>query len=1384
MATRAHDSQWRFHEVWLGLAQPFEGLVFSLPVLADAQIAPRASAELTPRFLLYCEEREEGLRVPDLRALFEGFLEYSTPGMLIARDALPEDLSFYAAEGGQEIRPSFALARGPFKPVDDDPFGGFSAPESTAAAAAEETEGEVGEGLPLALVWDLRDDLGTADDHPEVAALPFDKAEAATGPWRYPPAAKMERLLRHTGIAIGLLSNGRELRLIYAPARESASHLTFRFADMADTAGRPLLTAFELLLGAARCHRAAAEHSLEGLLAESRRRQADVTRDLAEQVFEGVELLLEGFEQAWLRERGAGQINWLSAALEEGDDHFYQGVLGVVLRLVFLLYAEDKGLLPVDNGFYSRHLSLQGLYDELVEDAGHHPESMHHRFAAYGRLLTLFRAVYVGVEHGDLYLPPRRGRLFDPNTWPFLEGGRPGGTAAITSAQARSQVRVPLVDDGVIRQVLSRLVVFQGQRLSYRALDVAQIGSVYESLMGFHVLRVGSPAVRLGKARVWVELAVLRGQSARQREKWLKEVVKLSTAQRKRVQAALAERGDDAERADVGEHSDDGEHGDHAEQSDDALAAALLELAPGRRAGRQRHFAAPGQLVLQPGEERRRSGSHYTPRSLTEPIVRRTLEPLLACLGEAPGEEEILSLKICDPAMGSGAFLVEVCRQLADVLVAVWTRQGRGEEMAEALGDPHLHARRLVAQRCLYGVDKNAAAVELAKLSLWIVTLAADLPFTFLDHALRHGDSLVGLGPEQITAFHWQPKAQLELFSKELRDALEQAIEHRQELLALAAREDAVSQQEKRRLLNHAEWATGKIRLVADVCVGAFFAADKAKEREVERVRRLDLVTRYLGGDLEPEGELRLLAEKIREQHAPFHWWLEFPEVFYEERPDPLAGGEAVGATLMEGFVGNPPFMGVAFMTGRLGAGYVPWLMQLHPGTKGKFDFSAHFFRRAASLLGRHGVLGFVATNTISEGDTRLTGLKALLSNRWSIYDATKTLPWPGAAAVTVSVVHMSAGKPSGYVTKRLNGSEVDEIDSRLQPKLERPDAQQLESNRIFSFNGWYLRGMGFALTPAARDDLISRDIANSSQIMPYIGGDEVNSTPTQTFDRYVINFGQMELAEAEEWPDLIDIVRMTVKPERDKVTRVPHRKYWWRFAETRPALAVALALLDCCLVTSRHQPHLIFAFQPADRVFSEALYVFPLDTHTAFAVLQSRIHEHWARLFSSSMKTDLRYTASKCFATFPFPQPDPRAVIDEVEAAGKALNEARAAFMIDTDQGLTKTYNALKDPENHDSPIVELRHLHEAMDRVVLDAYGWTEVEVPPFCPQSEADQARLQAFEDEVIDRLYVLNAERAREEKRLGQKPGRGKKKKAAPRAGRGHPEQRSLFGDGEA
>ena len=1328
------DAETRFHETWLGMVQPTEGLVVSVPVLVEAQCMARQLPELQERLLDLCPTRPDGGRsITSLPAFFEQILHHPA-SHFDAGDAIAPDVSLYVPEGHQTIRPTLALRKAPDAGPDATSAPGDATPAARAAWPY------------VALVWDL----------PE--GLDLDKPETMTGPWAYPPSAKLDRLLRSCHVPIGLLTNRRAVRLVYAPHGESSGSITFRVDDMATVGGRPILDALVMLLSGTRFFSVAEAQSLPAILSESRKRQANVTTELAEQVLEAIQILLRGLEAA--AERDGSTL--LSEAVERQDDHVYGALLTVLLRLVFVLYAEDWGLLPVESDLWAEHYSALSLFEQLQADRGAYPDSMTRRFGAWSRLVALFRAIFLGVSHGELRLPPRRGQLFNPARFPFLEGWPDAGGAPIADAAARAAVRVPQVDDDIVHRVLEKLVVFQGQRLSYRALDVEQLGSVYEALMGYHVVRLQSDAVALrvkaksGAARAWIEAKALLAEPSTRRGAWLEDELGFDKATAKKVAEAVKTFG--------------------LKQEKEALDA-LLDVAAGRAKDRERFRAAEGRLVLQPGPERRRTSSHYTPRELSGPIVRRTLEPLLAVMGEKPASERILRLKICDPAMGSGAFLVEACRFLADEVVKAWTREGA----LPAGDDPTLVARRLVAQRCLYGVDKNAYAVDLAKLSLWLVTLAKDLPFTFLDHALRHGDSLVGLDYEQLRAGHWKVErgldkagAQVGLLDGVLREALDEAIAIREGILSLAGDPSLAAQREKERRMDDADDALAHARLLGDLVVGAFFAHEKDKDRERERKDRVEAFVRWKqGGSTDSPEQLLEWKREIRARLPVFHWMLELPEIFHAERPDPLDEDQINRAAYMDAFVGNPPFAGKNAIVQASGPCYLPWLQAVHEGAHGNADLSSHFFRRSAALIGQHGTLGLIATSSIAQGDTRATGLQRLLQNGLIIYEAVSELRWAGEADVFVSVVHVARGNAmKGNTVRRLDGARVAAIDSRLHAGVERLDPVPLAANTACSFQGVILLGMGFILSQEQRDMLVAANPRNIDVLCPFLGGEELNASPTQACQRYVINFGQKSLQEASEWPELLAILEEKVKPEREAQKDALARQYWWKFLRPRPELKTAIAPLRRCLVAARVTKHLSLSFQPIDRILNEKLYVFVFQDFTQFSLLQSRSHEVWARCLSSefgssSIGAVLAYAASDCFETFPFPQPDPRTVIPELEDIGQRLYDARAKYMVDENVGLTITYNRLKDPTHRDARVLELRALHEAMDAAVLRAYGWSELATPPYCPATEAEKKAIEVFQSEVLDRLFVLNAKRAEEEKIKGAVAGAKQKGAGKPR-----------------
>jgi len=343
---------------------------------------------------------------------------------------------------------------------------------------------------------------------------------------------------------------------------------------------------------------------------------------------------------------------------------------------------------------------------------------------AWPRLLGIFR----DAARRGAAAP---GSLFGSDRHPFLEAAAGIPDAAV---------------DGLL-ELLSRV---DGEPVRHERLELEAFGAIFESMLDFELVRARGRAIAVGPDHACLDLDEL-----------------LAAAPKERVRLVEDRTGSVLPTA-------------SAAMLGDATSVEQLVAALGRRLSpRTPAPMLPGTLMLQPGPERRRSGAHYTPRSLTEPIVRDALAPLLAsCSGAQP--ERILELRICDPAMGSGAFLLEACRQLAAEL-----------ERAGGVADA-ARLRAEVAGRCLYGVDRSPGAVEAARLSLWLLVADPQLPFGFLDHALKCGDGLVGLARDQIAALHWDPGRQAGLASRAVEKTVERAAQSGLALVALARRDSAL----------------------------------------------------------------------------------------------------------------------------------------------------------------------------------------------------------------------------------------------------------------------------------------------------------------------------------------------------------------------------------------------------------------------------------------------------------------------------------------------------------------------------------------------------------------------------------------------------------------
>ena len=1157
----AQDPNTRAHLEWLGFIQP-NGLVVSAPALVKAgAILNRQDAEgqgllagcVDQRAVVPARNPEPYVR--DFRDFASAVLgwRFSSKGYAGMEEApVPADLTVVLPDYGETLRPDFVVR-------ERDPQNGAS---------------------PWQLLVQMLD-----------AGQDFDKATTGAGGLEAAPQGRAERLLRGTGVPAGVLFNGVALRLISAPRGESSGWMDFRFADLINTAGRPLCSALRLLLSEQRLLALPREQRLAALLESSRKYQNEVSERLSEQVLHALYELLRGFQAA---HDASGRQLLREPLSEDGDrNDIYRGLLSVILRLVFLLYAEERGMLPEDESF-ARYYSLTGLYQRLREDAALNPDTMDQRFGAWAQLLVLFRLIHDGARAhrtgGAVSLPERRGALFDPDRFRFLEGRSGGGVR-----QTIERVLPPHISDGVVYRVLEKLLVLDGERISYRTLDVEQIGSVYETIMGFRLeTAIGrsvaiKPAKKLGAPNT-VDLDALLAQPNARRGRWLQERADRTITDRAAKGLREAETVDDL----------------HVALDRVLDKDATPDIAP------------PGALVLQPNEERRRSGSHYTPRELTEPIVRHTLAPLLKRLrgvdGQAPTPEQILDLKICDPAMGSGAFLVETCRQLADALIDAWSAHG-AMPIIPPDEDEVIYARRLIAQKCLYGIDRNPMAVDLAKVSLWLSTLARDHPLTFVDHAFRHGDSLVGLTRRQIEALHWKGGQPI-LTGFGVREALDSASDLRRQIREA---DESVNERTLQNLWRDAQDAVADVRLFGDLVLAAFFEGSKPKERESRRSAYQEAI---LTGDAWRHAVEMQVRHNAEMPFAPFHWAIEFPEVFERENPG------------FDAFVGNPPFAGKNSVAAGNVAGYPSWLKELHEESHGNADLVAHFYRRAFNLVRDGATFGLIATNTIAQGDTRSSGLRWICEHGGEIYRATKRVKWPGDAAVIVSVLHVARGNCVG--NRVLDGRTVDRITAFLFHRGGHADPARLAANSGKSFQGSIVLGMGFTFddtdkkgvaSPLAEmQRLLESDPRNREVIYPYIGGEEVNTSPIHTHHRYVINFGDRSEEECRQrWPDLLAIVEHRVKPERMKINREVRRKRWWQFGDRQPALYSAIRGLDRILTVSRVGQHASLVFLPSGMVCAETVIVFPLQTFAAFCILQSRTHEIWARFFGSSLEDRLR---------------------------------------------------------------------------------------------------------------------------------------------------------------
>lgn len=1236
--------------------------------------------------------------------------------------------------------------------------------------------------------------------------------------WAATPVDRMAQLCRHHGVELGLVTDGRWWTLVWAPRGGVTTSALFDTVAWTEPVERVVVRAFLSLLSRRRFFAVEDTETLLPLLKESLDSQEDVTDALGVQVRQAVELLVEAIGRADVTERARGGNGLADVPAQD----VYRGAVAVMMRVVFLLFAEERGLLPSDNELYVQAYSAGRLCQELEDRARETTEDdLEQTGVGWHRLIALFNAVYGGVDHPALRMHAYDGSIFDPNAFPWLEGR---GTA-----EGDPTDPLPIDDRTVLHMLQSVQHVWIGtgkkrerRRLTFRTLDVEQIGYVYEGLLSYQGRRAEDTIVGLvGKAGLEAEVLLTRLEA-------------LARTEGDGLGAALAEEynkttglGSPAKVTKLLEPLSDVERAAArskllaATGSDAELTERLL---PFYRLIRRDLRDLPvvigaGGLYVTESSLRKNTGTHYTPKSLAQQVADGALEPLVYEYGplqtadrtqwRPKTADEILKLKVADIAMGSAAFLVAACRYLAGALVEAWSREGDARALAyleaadslsasavDAEAEPVMvEARRQIIEHCLYGVDINPMAVEMAKLSLWLVSMDRDRPFTFLDDRLVAGDSLLGItSVEQLEAMHLDSVRGRRIhgdgidFTGGVRRVIAEVAEERRKLAGIPG--TGLEELElKRAMLASVREKTRQASVFADLVVGAALAGAGRSASDQDQLSFAAVTAAHAVSDAGDDEELAAAELRSAEtlargwlatgkptgafEREPVHLPLVFPEVW-----DERGGFDAV--------VGNPPFLTGSAISGSMGEAYRAYLVRIiADGVTGNSDLVGYFALRLHALLNLVGQSGIIATNSLAQNQTRDVSLARILASGVEIRQSIKSEPWPSRSADLEYCAVWTSRAPIDAAAIRLaDGLEVSGITADLDPvSRSLGDPSRLVENSGRSFEGMKLTGIGFTLPGPEAAALILEDERNRDVLQPFVAADDVNNNPRILPERWAINFRDWSEGEAASYEKCFERVRRLVKPQRDKNNRKVRRDYWWHYGEKCPAMVHALAGLDRCWVIARHSKSAMPVGVSTGFVLSDALTVFASDDWGLLAVLSSAPHYWWAIKRGSSIKGDLRYTPTSVFETFPRPHCGER-----LGELGRVLEEQRGALMLARNLGLTDTYNLVHNETCTDAGIVELREIHRVIDGEVVRAYGWDDLLAQPggldhgFHDTRQGPRYTVgPVVRQEILDRLLDENQRRYAAEVAAGLHDKKGAKKQAAPQRKSKPPEEEppSLF-----
>lgn len=1186
--------------------------------------------------------------------------------------------------------------------------------------------------------------------------------------WTASPIDRMDALLRSSAHKVGVVTDGRWWAIVCAQdGVMTASGIVDAQTWIEESDVRD---AFLELISPQRLAGGRELDRLPELFRESVTAAEDITVALGTQVRRAVELLVTAFSEGASDARDAGRSDPLPA----DRNLVYEGAVTAMMRVVFLLFAEERSMMP-QSALFTEGYGVSGLLDDLdARKREEGAEALDSTYYTWHRLLATSQALYQGVTSEDMRLPAYGGSLFDPVRFPFLTATDERGVLAVT------------VSDRVMLEVL-RAVQYaeigtgktvERRRVSFRDVDVEQIGYIYEGLLGYTAADVDEIVVGLvGKdgeepevpLRVLEELAEAHPDSTK--------LAAAVIAWVKKNQAAATTKSTTVLRKLLDEKVQDGERALLSVTRDEALLARLRPfLGIIRRDLRERPVVIqPGGLAVVETPSRANSGAHYTPKSLAQEVVRYALEPLVYQPGPHQTDDEsqwrlldsneILDLKVADIACGSGAFLVAAAEYLATRVLEAWQSEG-------VRGNAHeleVKARRQVVAQCLYGADINGMAVEMCKLSLWLVSLDPNLPFSFVDDKVLHGNSLLGITDiRQLESVHIDPSrvkslsdgarySSGTLFGEgseaqgldmlDVRTVIQKAVKLRQRLASEVDENDpARSTNTKRRLWQEYQDVVAQLRDVADGVIAAgLLEGGKPGKKLDERYENLRIAvdrafaTNGAGDhamlDNVIDHGLTPTVETDYERWQPLHWALAVPDVM--ER----GGFDAV--------IGNPPFLGGKKVSNALGPNLRQWLVnEVAGGVAGNADLVAYFFLRAHKLLSPKGNLGLIATNSIAQGDSREVGLDQMVEAGFEITRAVQSRAWPAASAsLEYAAVWGTLSQVSDDVLRISNDQAVRSISTLLEPDGRATGHPcRLTENVGLTYNGVYLLGKNFVVSEEQACRWIESDSRNRQVVVPYLIGEDVNTRPDASPSRWAVDFRDMSRTSASGYRLPFEHVSRLVRPERARGSKAVSAAPWWQPFRARLAMRHAIAEQESVLVITVVSKTVMPYRVSAKCLISNALCVFVGEDFAFQAVLSSSLHQLWAIKYGSGMRNDPRYTPSDVFETFPRPGSTER-----LTDIGKVLDTERREIMLRRELGLTKVYNLVNAPtvlDAADADVARLREIHVDLDHAVMAAYGWDDVPLDHgFHTYRQMERWTVSpTARVEILDRLLEENHRRA--------------------------------------